>query len=152
MESRNTYYRKLIWVVNANRFKGDFEFTQAIPDPESPLLAGYNFYADADGLAKFAHFIRKDEMKGDGSLVRIYSLHDEELKAVADLHQRTQHQYWLFNWKYKHRAWLKCSAPVFLDFGDDFLYWIKKREQVITTLVYIQVVKKKDFLAKYAAS
>jgi len=150
MASRNAFYEKLIWVVNGNRFKGDFQIANAIPDPESPLLAGYNFSVDRDGLAKFAHFIKKEDMKGDGSMVRIYSLHDAELREIAELYKNAQHQFWLFNWKYKHLGWINCSAPVFLDFGDDFLYWIKKRKQVFTTLVYLQIVKKKDFLAKYS--
>ncbi|QKJ32861.1 competence protein [Mucilaginibacter mali] len=151
MQSRNAFYPKLLWIVNGLRFKGDFDFNNAIPDPESELLKDYNFSVDQDGLAKFAHFIKKEDIKGDGNMVRIYSLHDAEFKAVADLHKNAQHQYWLFNWKYKHRGWLTCSAPVFLDFGDEFLYWIKKRQQVITTLIYLQIVKKKDFLAKYGA-
>ncbi|HEX8378115.1 MAG TPA: hypothetical protein VF602_09865 [Pedobacter sp.] len=78
-------------------------------------------------------------------------LHDEELKLVAEEHKKSQPLYWLFKWKYKHQSWLNSDAPVFLDFGDDYLYWIRKREQVSKPLIYVQVIKKKDFLAKYTA-
>ncbi|WP_426669366.1 hypothetical protein ACPPVU_24500 [Mucilaginibacter sp. McL0603] len=45
-ESRNTFYKKLIWVVNAQPFKDQFIFTNAIPSPDSPLLVNYYFVVD----------------------------------------------------------------------------------------------------------
>ena len=153
LESRNTFYKKLIWVVNAQPFKEQFIFTNATPNPQSPLLANYKFSVDPNGLAKFHYFYSKEEpySYGPTGLVRSYSLHDPELREVAEEHDKKGKLYWLFSWKNKRSASLNSNAPVFLDFGDEFLYWIKKRAQRPFPLRYLQVVEKKDFLAKYTS-
>jgi competence protein CoiA len=152
LDSRNSFYKKVLWVVDAKRFKGEFIFTKPIPNPESRLLLDYNFSVDNDGLAKFAHFFLKKELKdyGPAPAVRIYSLFDQELQEVANEFSQDTQKYFLFNWKYKHRAWLNSEAPVFLDFGDNFLYWIRRRKQVGVPLIYIRVVTKKEFIDRYA--
>ncbi|WP_090473655.1 competence protein CoiA [Mucilaginibacter sp. OK268] len=35
LESRNSFYKKIIWVVNAQRFKEQFTFEKSIPNPAS---------------------------------------------------------------------------------------------------------------------
>lgn len=150
LKSRNDFYKKIIWVVNAQRFKEQFEFTNATPNPASPLLADYNFSVDSDGLSKYVMFFLKAEGRDPRQLGRIFSLRDKELKLAAEEFKKTDKTYWLFNWKYKHKTWLNSEAPVFLDFGDDCLYWIKKREQWPNALVYLKVIKKEEFLNKYA--
>lgn len=149
LTSRNAFYPKLLWVVDGKRFRGDLKLMNSIPDPNNPLLAEWDFSTFNDGLANFAHFINKDELKSSSGMVRIYSLHDPEFKELAGVQAKAQPLYWVFSWSYKHRNWLNCETPVFLDFGDDFLYWIRKRKQTLRDLIYLQVVKKKDFLKKY---
>ena len=152
LKSRNTFYKKIIWVVNAQRFQGKFEFTNVTPNPASSLLANYNFYVDANGLAKDVLFMLKDDGRDPRKLGRIYCLLDEELELAADEFYNSEKKYCLFNWKNKHIGWLLSDAPVFLDFGHEFLYWIKKRAQLPTPLLYLQIVSKSDFLSKYAAT
>lgn len=151
MQSRNNFYRKIVWVVDGRRFGGNFEVTTSIPNPDSPLLADFDFGADKDGLAKFCHFKIKKELNDYGGLVRIYSIRDSELQEVSGLYKKESKVYWLFNWKHKHLGWLQCTAPVFLDFGDDKLYWIKKRKQTLDTLYYLKIIKKAEFIKKYGA-
>lgn len=150
LNSRNTFYKKIIWVVNAQRFQKQFEFTNITPNPASPLLADYNFQVDVNGLAKSIRFFLKDDGRDPRTLGRIYSLDDEELELAAEEFNNSEKKYWLFNWKYKHQAWLKSDAQVFLDFGHDLLYWIKKRKQRPIDLVYLKIVKKVEFLRKYS--
>lgn len=151
IETRNNFYKKIIWVVNGQRFKGNFSFTQPIPNPKSKLLADYYFRMDPDGLANRPQFHLKKENHDPRRMFRVYSLHDDELKSVAEEFENGQKIYWLFNWKYKTRSWLNSSVPVFFDFGDEFLYWIKHREQKYVPLSYLKIIKKTDFLAKYTS-
>ncbi|MDB5088202.1 MAG: Competence protein CoiA-like family protein [Mucilaginibacter sp.] len=150
-ESRNTFYKKLIWVVNAQPFEEYFIFTNATPNPQSPLLANYNFVVDTKGFAKSPRFYIKDEYKWNGQkrLLRSFTLEDHELRSVAEEYGKSKKLYWLFNWNNKRGEWLKSGAPVFLDFGNESLYLIRQRQQEPTSLLYLQVVGKKDFLAKY---
>lgn len=97
LESRNSFYKKIIWVVNAQRLKEQFTFEKSIPNPASPLLAGYNFGVFPDGLAKHALFYLKEELSAHGPAVRIYSLQDDELKEVSNDYDKAQKLYWLFS-------------------------------------------------------
>ncbi|WP_051691595.1 competence protein CoiA [Pedobacter borealis] len=148
---RNNFYKKLIWVVNAQNFKNNIRLTTAIPDPRSPIMNPFNFSVSPEGLASFPQYFVKDDLQ-HGPAVYRKGLSDEQLQAIADCHKSTPETYWLFNWSYKHRAWLNSKAPIFLDFGEDTLYWIRKREQVGTPLTYLQCIEKDDFIKKYAVN
>lgn len=149
LNSRNAFYKKIIWVVDAQPFVKQFELTKITPNPQSPLLSDYNFSVDANGLSKHVLFFLKDY--GDPREAgRIYSLRDEELALAFEEFENSEKKFWLFNWKYKHSAWLQSASPVFLDFGDDLLFLIKRREQWPMPLLYLQIVKKSEFLKKYA--
>ncbi|HTK19810.1 MAG TPA: competence protein CoiA family protein, partial [Mucilaginibacter sp.] len=126
LESRNKFYKELIWVVNAQPFKNQFILGIQIPNPHSPLLARYNFSVNINGSANFLQFYLKEEYRGQDPRrwMRMYSLNDPELELVADEYYENPGRYYLFEWKYKRLAWLKSDAPVFLDLGDQFLYWI----------------------------
>jgi len=151
LESRNLFYKKLIWVVNAQSFKKQITFIKAIPNPQSRLLANFTFSVDSTGFATFLELYSKEEPRVYDPRIqpRIYSLDDRELQEVAEEYEKSEKRYWLFSWKNKRSAWLNSSAPVFLDFGDEFLYWIRKRTQQPFPLRYLQEIKKKDFLARY---
>lgn len=150
LTSRNAFYKKIIWVVDAQPFVKQFELISLIPNPKSPLLAKYNFSVDANGSAKHALFFLKDYGSDPRLAGRIYGLQCNELALVAEEFEKSEKKYWLFNWKYRHGGWLQCDAPVFLDFGNDLLFLIRKREQWPNALLYLQVVKVDEFLHKYA--
>lgn len=136
---RNTFYKKLIWVVNAAKFKGSFEFLYSMPNPESRLLDEYIFTP-----GNFLHFFRKEEyIKDQGGL--LLSLDKEELKHIS-----VSAEYWKFKWKHKHNVWYQPEAVIFFDFGQEFLYWLKCRKQVDHYFWYVQIVHKKKFIDKYS--
>ncbi|SDE00015.1 Competence protein CoiA-like family protein [Mucilaginibacter pineti] len=149
--SRNNFYKKLIWVINAQSFKNNIRLNAAIPNPRSSIMDPFNFSVSYEGLASSPQYFVKDDLQ-HGPLVYSKGLNTEQLKAIADCQESGAETYWLFNWSYKHRSWLNSEAPVFLDFGEDTLYWIRKRPQVGTSLIYLQCIKKRDFIAKYAVN
>ncbi|BAU55647.1 competence protein CoiA [Mucilaginibacter gotjawali] len=153
LESRNTFYKKLIWVVNAQPFKEQFTFASATPNPKSLFLVDFYFVVDHNGLAKSPRFYVKDEYNWhrQKGLLRSFTLEDPELRLVVEEFDKSEKQYWLFSWKNKVSGWLKSNAPVFLDFGDESLYLIKQRTQEPSPLLYLQAVKKKEFIAKYTS-
>jgi len=97
LEIRNTFYKKLIWVVNAQPFKEKFIFTYATPNPQSPLFADFNFSVDP----YYLHFYLKEEYRSHDPrrLARVYSLGDQELREVAKEFDKGEKLYWLFNWQ-----------------------------------------------------
>ena len=147
---RNNFYKKLIWVINAQSFKNNIKLTMSIPNPRSSIMAPFNFSVSSEGFASFPQYFVKEDLQ-HGPLIYNKGLNDEQRKAIVNCEKSNPEIYWLFNWSYRHKAWLNSKAPVFLDFGEDILYWIRKREQIGTPLVYLQCVKKEDFISKYAA-
>ena len=61
---------------------------------------------------------------GFETMLKIIAFH--ELRVVAEEHGKSEKLYWLFSWKNKRSGWLNSNAPIFLDFGDESLYLVKK--------------------------
>lgn len=138
--SRNNFYKKIVWVVNGLKFKEWIEFTVNIPNPLLPVFDEIDFVG-----SYHLQFGRKDDLEhGMFELLSLRSLQLQDM--VYDL------TYWQFIWKHRHKAWFSCSAPVFIDLGKEFLYWIKKRNQLSKDFLYFKTIKKSDFLAKYGKS
>lgn len=151
IQRRNDFYNKIVWVVNGQRFKERFYIGYKTPNPQSPLLAKFNFVVNKDGLASSISFQKIDELVKYGTGVGIYTRDDEEMRSVVEQHQNSDQRHCIFWWDHKHATWLNCEAPVFIDLGEKELYWIRRRRQVGPSLLYLQIVTKEEFLAKYAA-
>ncbi len=52
-----------------------------------------------------------------------------------------------FTWKWSKSSWNIAERPVFIDFGDDYLFWVK--EGMGTSYGYGRSISKKEFLNKY---
>lgn len=137
---RNNFYKKLIWVVNGLKFKGEFSFDRQIPCPNDPLLNDF----EIAGMA----YIKKEDIldlrDSKDCLFQVYGPNHPELKGL-----RLSDKHYAVSWKNKHKVWFDPRAVVFLDFGHEFLYWLRNREQILEPFWYIQVVKKEDFINKY---
>jgi competence CoiA-like predicted nuclease len=98
-ESRNTFYKNLIWVVNGQPFKEQFTFTDATPNPQSLFLADFYFVVDRNGFAKSARFYAKDEYNWHRrkGLLRSFTLENSELRLVAEEYDKSEKQYLLFS-------------------------------------------------------
>lgn len=138
MQSRETFYGKLIWVINGLKFKG-FRLGKAIPDPRSSTLDEYEFNGNAH-----VTYTLKSECFHPTHLKEKYNLEHPILN-----HIKTTTVHYSFAWKYAHQAWLSSSVPVFIDLGGHFLYWLRKRKQLKEDFLYLQMVKKSDFIKKY---
>ncbi len=138
---RNTFYKKLIWVVNGIKFKDNFTLDHEIPHPDDPLMNDFEILGKA--------YFKKDEIVELGvpapRLLRVYGLHDPELNGLA-----LSNNHYAFTWKNKHKTWFESPAVIFLDFGDDFLYRLMKKEQSVGLLWYLKIVNKSDFIQKYS--
>jgi competence protein CoiA len=126
LASRNTFYQKLIWVVDATRFQRNFELRCNIPDPMSPLLDNFSIV----GVGKMSMnvpenlmFFPKPAHDKDWDADRVLSFREPELAEVEAMMTKSDKVFGLFDWKWQNEAWLASTVPVFLDFGTDKLYW-----------------------------
>lgn len=139
LKSREAFYPKLIWIVNAIKF--NIAFTTNIPNPNHPILNDFVM----EGFQHICYFKKLEIAVKTGDEDRLYSFGCPEL---AGLELSLIHR--AFEWKNKHKVWLNTNTPTFLDLGDEFLYWLKERQQERSRLWYIEVVSKAKFISKYA--
>ena len=138
---RNSFYKKIIWVVNGLKFKDNITLDRQIPHPADPQLKEF----EMQGMV----FFKKEDILDLGipepRMLQVYSLNDPELKGVelSNIH-------YALTWKNRRKVWFESSAFVFLDFGHDFLYWLRKREQILEPFWYIQIIRKSYFIKRYS--
>ena len=134
LQARNNFYGRIIWVVNGVKFKG-FQLGKPMPDPSDPNLNDFELQGNIH-----LRFLRK-------STSEIVTSFHSEIKGIKP----SMHHY-TFAWKHPHQAWYNSSAPVFIDLGGHFLYWLRKKTQKLTEdFLYLQLVTKKDFIAHYTS-
>lgn len=137
LTSRNTFYNKIVWIVNGKKFKG-FEIMHNIPDPSCDDLKEWDFLNGR-------HLTFASKSDALEQMVRLYSLNSTELR-----HLTLSRNHSSFIWKYAHTAWYTSVAPIFIDFGSDQLYWLRRRIQEGQDYMYVQKVSKSSFLEKYS--
>lgn len=138
LESRESFYPKLVWVLNGKKFKG-FRILKHLPDVDDPSLAAFEF-CHSDHLS----MIRKSELLNGAAKPKVLNFHHPELKKIP----LTSH-YYSFCWKHPHRVWYQAKCPIIVDLGGHFLYQLKQRTQLSGNYPYLHMIPRKDFISKY---
>ena len=137
-ESRCKFYKKLIWVIDGTTFQKNFFVDETIPDPFDVLLKDFDFQGKV--------FFKKSELKDVGEyFCTVYTTFNQELRNL-----RTSEVYFSFNWTRPRSNWYCKTATVFIDFGTEWLYWLKHRDQVFNTYWYLHRINKMKFINNYS--
>lgn len=140
LKSREAFYKRMIWIVNGEPFRGQLHVLDALPDPDS-LFASDLVFGPVKHNQAGRTFWRLSENPGDRSLVRVHSMRDIE----ADIHKHYRGHH-LFDWVRPRSVWFDAGAPVFIDDGGSTLLWIKRYDD--RGLWCIQRVQKARLIAK----
>jgi competence protein CoiA len=138
LASRNKFYKKIIWVVNGAKFKG-FSIAKNIPDPNDPMLAEYELKGRENPL-----YVRRSMLSKKARMIAVLSMQHSELRQL-----KVSNDHYSFSWKHAHSGWFSSSAPVFVDLGGHFLYWLRIRKQEGEDFWYLKSISKENFLEKY---
>ena len=138
LNSREAYYKKLIWIVNGKKFKG-FKILKHLPDVDDPKLNDYEF-CHSDHLS----MVRKSEVIRGVVKPKILNFYDPEIKDVA----LTSH-YYSFCWKQPHAVWYEAKSPIIVDLGGHFLYELRQRKQISGNYPYLKIITRKAFVEQY---
>lgn len=143
--SRETFYKNLIWIIDGRVFKDNFDLYHFLPEPTSSMAADLIWYPAKRGMhgANEGMFWRKSEnpgaASGSGDLVLIRPLRDIEREVMANYSGHQQ-----YDWVRPRKTWLSAACPVYVDFGDE---WLFRLEQYgCTTLRCVFRVSKHKFL------
>lgn len=175
--ARESFYQKMIWVINGEGFKDNFQLfdkdyyqnwklhSEVVPDfhhqslhkPIKALLVlGSNIKQPAAREVlikqKFIHLPQEDWYVYDlgdqlNSFAAEARLEGGILKLYREQRTESTRKEIIYNWHRPRVSWLDSKAPVFIDFNDDYLVWVKtnmggKSGEGVK-------IPKKEFLAKY---
>ena len=112
LQSRERFYGRMIWIVDAKGFAANFEIHEApLPHPQADLLKDVVFFPNCASA-----FWRKSEQMVGSALAE---LHDSKL--IADQVAENYRGHHFFTWKKPRSVWFDSTMPVFFDFGDETL-------------------------------
>lgn len=145
--SRETFYKNLVWVIDGEPFRNNFDFYHKLPSPKADLaqdLVWHKAKRNMNG-ANAGLFHRVSANPGTsrttttGELVEIEGFHKigDEVEASYCGH----HQY---DWVRPRKTWLDATCPVYIDFGSDCLWRLEVYDE--TGLECVRMVSKQDFM------
>lgn len=138
LNSRESFYPNLIWVLNGKKFKG-FKVLKHLPDVDDPKLEGYEF-CHSDHLS----MVRKTEVEVGNLFPKPLNFYHNELKDI----KFTSNLY-SFCWKQPHSVWYYATAKIIVDLGGHFLYELKQRPQLNGNYPYLKLLNRKTFIAQH---
>jgi competence CoiA-like predicted nuclease len=118
--SRESFYEKMIWVIDVIPFKTNITFHKNIQDAffeciimpwardHDRIVNELRKQGKEDEADKFI-----DECQGDEYI--------EKFEVRYKKHSKKE-DYFLMQWKYQHKRWNRTNCPLFFDIGDEYLY------------------------------
>ena len=160
-ESREEFYRNLIWILDGKSFSKSFHLGNMLPDPNAEWVkdvvwtpcarSAYRFLAEPikDDIPSFWRIsdlskecpgltkANKHERLPEGTMVLMHPSYEVEAEAKADY--RGHHH---FYWTRPRRTWFDAKCPVYIDFGEEILYKLQTYDE--TGLMCVHLVAKKS--------
>lgn len=150
-ESREGFYKNLVWVIDGRGFRDNFYLCHMLPAPTSAIAADLVWSPAAHRMegANAGIFFRLSEMRRDnpgreitkatrgfGWLHGIHRIKDQIDQAYCGHHQ--------YVWVRPRRTWLDAHCPVYVDFGTDELLRLQTYDE--SGLACVFRVGKRKFL------
>jgi competence protein CoiA len=141
-KSREAFYKNLVWIVDGRGFKDRFDLHHLLPNPENQEAQDLVWCKAAHGMngANAGVFWRLSENPdhSNGGLLKIHGIHKiQHLIKTYCGHQQ-------YSWVEPRRTWLDAECPVYIDFGDEWLFQLQRYG--FNKLECVYRVAKKKFL------
>ena len=138
IQSRNSFYKKIIWIVNGESFRERFFILHPLPDPDSKEMEDIRIKFDGH-KDHYPAFYRVSENEIGATMVLIHSFND-----ISELVNDQYVGHHLFSWKNARTNWYNEEVPIFIDFGDNFLYKLERYGE--SKIFCIKIVNKKKLV------
>lgn len=162
-ESREAFYRNLVWIVDGRAFRKSFHLGCMLPDPSLGGFEDMVWFQCAKAAYQYSRepisncvpsFWLISEAEKDypgltkaniataipsGRLVRAHP--EQEVKEQVMANYRGHHQ---FYWTRPRRMWLDAECPVYIDFGEECLYRLQEYDE--TRRMCVQLVAKRKLI------
>lgn len=162
-ESREAFYRNLVWIVDGRGFRKSFHLGCMLPDPSlggfedivwfQPGRSAYQYLSEpitgsvppfwriSEAAKQFPGLTKANIATAIPSwgLVEVHRADEVRDQAVANY--RGHHQ---FSWTRPRQTWLDARCPVYIDFGEDILYRLHEYDE--TRRLCVQLVAKEKLI------
>lgn len=138
LKSREEFYPKMLWLVNGKKFKG-FTILKHLPILTDHRLIHFEFCL-SDNLT----MVRKKDLLNGIVKPKPLTFHHPELRVIP-----ISSNYYSFRWRFPHKVWYAAKCPLIFDLGGHFLYQLHKREQLNGDYSYLEMISRKDFIARF---
>ncbi len=115
VESRERFYGKMIWIVNAEKFANNFHFKSMLPDPNASFLQDIQFLIGRKNT--LLGFWRPSENLNGASMVLSHPVHE-----ISELIRVNFVGHYLFQWVRPRHVWYRSNRRVFFDFGHNSIF------------------------------
>lgn len=121
--SREAFYKNLVWIVDGKGFREQFDLHHLLPDPDNEEAKDLMWCKAARGMdgANEGIFWRRSENPDHqpGGLVRIHDT--RKIKHLLETYRGHQQ----YSWTKPRKTWLNATCPVYIDFGDEWLFQLQ---------------------------
>ena len=115
LESRESFYGNMIWIINGYKFKSRFFIYDKLPKPDSIIFKDYIFQKRTNLSAE--GFYEKP-LSYDGKIVY-------PINSIKDIEKEIEQDYkghHLYHWVNPRDVWFKSKRRVFIDLGEKELF------------------------------
>jgi competence protein CoiA len=136
LQSREAFYKTMIWIVNGEKFLSGFHILMPLPPPDSPLaqdiyvVRSPRFPLDPSApgyrITNQPLFVRKRHVRpmGDGvTFIDMGGVYSKDSPHQGSFHPhdvmeelaKLETPFWYLDWRRPASSWLSARAPVFFD-------------------------------------
>jgi competence protein CoiA len=126
MQSRETFYKKMLWIINGKKFQNNFFFLGKLPDPKEKLFEDIAFMSTKrDDLGRsFFRYSENPDYKIKSNKLLLVLMH-----PYSDIEMDVENSYIghrLFDWIHPRDVWFQAKCDVFIDFGEEIIWKLMK--------------------------
>lgn len=143
LAAREAFYGRMVWLLNAAPFRSHFTVLDPLPIPDGELAKVFVFGEQRPDWLGRLYWERSENP--DGIPNRLVTL--RRLDDLVDAIWREYDGHHHFHWKRPREVWLRASAPVLLDFGDELLWQLERYDA--DGLRCVKLVTKVDWISAH---
>jgi hypothetical protein len=145
LKSREEFYKKLVWIINGEKFEKNFHILGKLPVPNLDKFSDIAFCDSKKGHLGRLYFKYSDDPDWDKTdevkLLRMYDFSD--IEAEVEKYYKGHH---LFDWVRPHTVWFESQCDVFIDFGGDVLWKLIRYDK--KGLYSVRMIDKQLFIKR----
>lgn len=142
--SREKFYKKMIWIINGDKFKKTFTIGSKLPNPKDEFVRDIMF---TQGRSIFRHSLNPNLRKhmSEGIACEISDRADIEIEI-----EKSYVGHHLYHWSNARKNWLSQESNVFIDFGNDNLCHLTTYDDY--KLPVVRIYSKEEILGRLLKS